>query len=243
MWTTCWLFHQLRQVLLKGGFELKKWRSSSPKVLAQIPTELQEVVPQQDMIDSHSACYPKTLGITWNSRLDSMAAQVQLPKHYVSTKRGVISDTARSFDILGWLAPFILRMKILFQTIWKEKIDWDTPLGVEFAEQHIQWRKELPILRDITLPRCYFSVAQKSSVELHGFADASTQAYAAVVYVRAVYPDGTVSSELVVAKTKVAPLKTVSIPRLELCGAELLSELLVRPVQHSVFPKKIYMVG
>ena len=159
-------------------------------------------------------------------QIDVMAAQVQLPEKYVSTKRGIVSDTARSFDILGWLSPFILRMKVLFQTMWKEKVDWDTPLDEFFAAQHVQWREELPVLRDIQLPRCYFYSATKTSIELHGFADASKLAYAAVIYARATYSDGTVSSALVVAKTKVAPLKTVSIPRLELCGAELLAELL-----------------
>ena len=221
------LFQDLRKVLVKGGFDLRKWRSSSPLVLQQIPQELQETVPEQDMVDAHSAFYPKTLGITWDSRLDVMAAQVQLPDQYTSTKRGIVSDTAKSFDVLGWLAPFILRMKVLFQQMWKQKVGWDTPLKEESQSQHQQWREELSVLKDITLPRCYYSPREQVSVELHGFADASTLAYAAVVYVRAVYADGTVSSELVVAKTKVAPLKTVSIPRLELCGAVLLSELLV----------------
>ena len=221
------LFQDLRKVLVKGGFDLRKWRSSSPLVLQQIPQELQETVPEQDMVDAHSAFYPKTLGITWDSRLDVMAAQVQLPDQYTSTKRGIVSDTAKSFDVLGWLALFILRMKVLFQQMWKQKVGWDTPLKEESQSQHQQWREELSVLKDITLPRCYYSPKEQVSVELHGFADASTLAYAAVVYVRAVYADGTVSTELVVAKTKVAPLKTVSIPRLELCGAVLLSELLV----------------
>ena len=221
------LFQDLRKVLVKGGFDLRKWRSSSTQVLQQIPSELQETVPNQDMVDEHSSSYPKTLGITWNSRVDVMAAQVQLPAQYRSTKRGIVSDTARSFDVLGWLAPFILRMKILFQEMWKQKVDWDTPLKGESQAQHQAWRDELSVLQDITLPRCYYRSAKRVKVELHGFADASTLAYAAVVYVRAVYADGTVSSELVVAKTKVAPLKTVSIPRLELCGAVLLSELMV----------------
>ena len=232
------LFLDLRKVLSKGGFELRKWRSSSPLVLDQIPIALQETIPEQDMVDRHSASYPKTLGIAWNSRSDVMAAQVQLPESFSSTKRGVSSDTAKSFDVLGWLAPFMLRMKVLFQDMWREKVDWDTPLKEESVARHRQWREELPILRDIHLPRCYYNQGERVLVELHGFADASTLAYAAVVYARAVYGDGTVSSRLVVAKTKVAPLKTVSIPRLELCGAVLLSELLVATSRALKVPKE-----
>ena len=232
------LYQELRQVLSRGGFDLRKWRSSSSQVLQKIPPDLQETVPTQEMVDDHSSTYPKTLGITWDSRKDVMAAQVQLPAHYQSTKRGIVSDTARSYDILGWLAPFMLRMKVLFQTMWKQKVDWDTPLKDESRAQHQEWREELAVLQDITLPRCYYLPTRRVKVELQGFADASTLAYAAVVYVRATYVDGTVSSRLVVAKTKVAPLKTVSIPRLELCGAVLLSELLVAVSKALEVPKE-----
>ena len=232
------LFQDLRQVLAKGGFDLRKWRSSSTQVLQHIPAELQETVPTQEMVDDHSSSYPKTLGITWNSRQDVMSAQVQLPAQYKSTKRGIVSDTARSYDVLGWLAPFMLRMKVLFQEMWKQKVDWDTPLKDESQAQHQAWREELSVLQDITLPRCYYLPVRRVKVELQGFADASTLAYAAVVYVRATYVDGTVSSRLVVAKTKVAPLKTVSIPRLELCGAVLLSELLVAVSRALEVPKE-----
>ena len=208
------LYQELRKVLLQGGFDLRKWRSSSPQVLSKIPQELQELLPKQEMVDAHTASYPKTLGITWDSRLDVMVAQVQLPENYISTKRGVVSDTAKSFDVLGWLSPFILRMKVLFQSLWREKIGWDTPLSEDLKAQHVQWRSELSVLKDITLPRCYFSDAAASSLQLHGFSDASEKAYAAVVYVRATYVDGSVTSRLVMAKTRVAPLKTLSVPRL-----------------------------
>ena len=220
------LYHSIRNILLKAGFQLKKWRSSSPEVLAHIPTELQEPMPQQDLVDSRSATYPKTLGIVWDSEQDVMFAQVQLPGHYVSTKRGIVSDTAKSYDILGWLAPFILPMKTLFQLLWKMKLDWDTPLEESLAEKHKEWREQLPLLKSVVLDRCYFGPAASISVSLHGFSDASEAAFAAAVYIRAVYIDGSVSSKLVVAKTRVAPLHTVSMPRLELCGAEMLSELL-----------------
>ena len=222
------LFQALRALLLKAGFDLKKWRSSSAEVLAAIPSELQEALPEQEMIDQHANAYPKTLGIAWDSRRDVMAAQVQLPDHYVSTKRGIISDTAKSFDVLGWLAPFIINMKILFQLLWKEKgkMGWDDPLEEGLVMRHQEWREQLSELKTLTLPRCYFSAGAPTSIQLHGFADASKDAYAAAVYLRATYPDGSISCRLVVAKTRVAPLKTVSIPRLELCAAVMLAELL-----------------
>ena len=220
------LHHELRQVLAKGGFQLRKWRSSSSTVLQQIPAELREAMPAKEMVDAYSSDYPKALGIAWDSRRDELAVQVQLPSSFVSTKRGVASDTAKSFDVLGWLSPFMLHMKLLFQSMWKEKIDWDTPLKDSLVEQHVWWRKELPLLKQVTVPRCYYPGGIPQQTELHGFSDASEAAYSAVVYVRATYKDGSVSSMLVVAKTKVAPLKRVSITRLELCGAVLLTELL-----------------
>ena len=220
------LYNELRELLLKGGFSLKKWRSSSADVLKAIPTELQELIPKQELVDGHSTTYPKTLGITWDSRLDKMSVQVQLPKEYTSTKRGIVSDTARSYDVLGWVAPVIISMKILYQSLWKKKLGWDQIPDAETIRLHSEWREQLPVLSTVTLPRCYFAPGTVTSTQLHGFCDASAQAYAAVVYLRATYSDGSVTSRLVVAKTKVAPLNTVSIPRLELCGAVLLAELL-----------------
>ena len=220
------LYHELRGLLLKGGFNLKKWRSSSPGVLNSIPSELQELIPKQELVDSHSANYPKTLGITWDSRLDEMAVQVQLPEEYVSTKRGIVSDTARSYDVLGWVAPVIVSMKILYQSLWKKKLGWDQTPDDETVRLHKEWRQQLPLLSSVTLPRCYFAPGKVMSVQLHGFSDASAQAYAAVIYIRATYADDSATSRLVVAKTKVAPLNAISIPRLELCGAVLLAELL-----------------
>ena len=205
------LCQSLRDLLSKAGFELKKWRSSSTRLLQSIPSDLQEVLPQQEMVDHHAYSYPKTLGIAWDSRKDEMAAQVQLPEPYTSTKRGIVSDTARSYDLLGWLSTFILSMKVLFQQLWKQKLGWDTPLEGELANKHQEWRSQLHILKSVTVPRCYFSPGTTVTTQLHGFSDASEKAYAAVIYIRATYQDNSVSSRLVIAKTKVAPL----------CGASL----------------------
>ena len=122
------LFRELREMLSKGGFDLRKWRSNSPNVLKAIPSELQEPLPNQDLVDSHSASYPKALGITWDSRKDVMSTHVQLPSSFASTKRGVISDVARAYDVLGWIAPVILQMKVLFQQLWQLKLKSFPPM-------------------------------------------------------------------------------------------------------------------
>lgn len=76
------------------------------------------------------------------------------------------------------------------------------------------------------VPRCYFNVYTKPrQIELHGFSDASRRAYAAAVYIRSVYDGGSVQVQLVASKSRVAPIKEQSIPRLELLGAVILARL------------------
>ena len=220
------LHKELRSMLAKGGFDLRKWRSSSQEVLAEIEPQLLEKVPTQDLVDKHSSAYPKALGVVWNSSQDTMSTSVNLPTAYSSTKRGIISDVAKTFDILGWLAPTILQMKVMYQQLWEEKLGWDDPVPNHYQARHKVWRDQLKLLAEIQLPRCYFTSEPTLSIDLHGFSDASEAAYAAVVYVRATYQTQPPTCRLVMAKTKVAPVKTLSMPRLELCGAALLAKLL-----------------
>ena len=121
-----------------------------------------------------------------HSTQDTMSTSLHLPVKCASTKRGVILDVARTFDILGWLAPTIITMKILYQQLWELKLAWDKDIPPDQLTQHIEWREQLPLLQQ---PRCYFAKATKLKVELHGFCDASQAAYAAVIYIRATYQD------------------------------------------------------
>ena len=120
------LREEISTILSKAGFNIKKWRSSSSEVLSSIPFQLLEPLPTQELIDDHSAKYPKALGLSWDSRKDQMSTQVNLPENYFRTKRGVISDIARTFDILGWISPVVLVMKMLYRDLWLRKLDWDT---------------------------------------------------------------------------------------------------------------------
>ena len=107
------------------------------------------------------------------------------------------------------------------------QIGWDDTIPEGIRESWERWRRELPLLTNIHVRRCYFpSDAKIISTQLHGFCDASEVAYAGVLYLRMVDTAGKVYVSLVMSKTKVAPLKRMSIPRLELSGANLLSKLL-----------------
>ena len=116
------LYSDLRSILGKAGFQLRKWRSSSSQVLDSIPADLCEPMPTPDLVDLHSASYPKALGVAWDSLADTMATHVELPSTYSSTKRGIISDIAKTFDVLGWLSPAILPMKLLYRQLWQLKM-------------------------------------------------------------------------------------------------------------------------
>ena len=220
------LYQEISSMLEKGSFYLRKWRSSSSQVLGNIPSSIQETMPTLELTDQHSATYPKALGVSWDSGRDTMFTNIGLPSKYAQTKRGVISDIARTFDVLGWITPAILPMKIMFRELWKEGKSWDEPISDLQATQHLLWRSDLSALKEVHLPRCYFRKEKPSNSQLHGFADSSKEAYAAVVYLRATYPTLPPSIQLVVAKSKVAPLKTRTIPQLELCAANLLARLL-----------------
>lgn len=153
----------------------------------------------------------------------------ELPPVADLTKRTLVSDVAKiyMYDILGWYSPTIITMKILLQKTWEAGISWDDIVSNEIHDRWFTWRTELTCLTTKYIPRCYFPKDGRIMCkQLHGFSDASESAYAAVVYFRSMDTDGKVYVSLVTAKTKVAPIKRLTIPRLELCGAQLLAHLL-----------------
>ena len=223
---TITLYKDISKILEKAGFKLRKYRSNSQEVLDNIPKELIEPTPAKEMMDFHSQNYPKALGLRWDSDNDTMSTDVSHSSKPAQTKKEVLSDTSKTFDILGWITPAILPMKMLLQDLWQLKVGWDDQLPQYYLEEHIRWRKELPLLSDIRLPRSYFLQDEILTVQLHGFSDASERAYGAVIYIRATYVNSSPTCRLVTAKSRVAPLKQRTIPELELCGAVLLAGML-----------------
>ena len=222
------LLDDMRTVLQHGNFNLCKWRSSSAKVLKHLPDHLIEPSLVKKETAAHSATHSKALGLEWDSSKDVMAPSICVSPAYQPTKRGIISDVSKSYDILGWIAPATLLMKLLFQQFWKKGQGWDDTASKEDIQLHLKWRTVLPLLCSKQLPRRYSSHPQTMlHQELHGFSDASLKAYGAVVYLRTVYSDRPPEIALVTAKTKVAKLKPSTVPRLELEGAVLLTKLLI----------------
>ena len=230
------LYTQLRCLFQRGGFPLRKWNSSEPEVLDAIDPALRNTT--ESITLSESDQYTKALGFEWNTtndhfRLTPVQDIVSL-NHL--TKRKFVSDIAKVFDVLGWFAPTTIKMKILLQRIWELKIDWDDDVPSWIQDVWFHWRSELPTLCSHHISRYYFPKnTQVATVQLHGFSDASEDAYSGVVYIRGEDVQGHIHVSLVMAKTRVAPIKRLTIPRLELCGAHLLAELL-----HHL--KRIYQV-
>lgn len=217
---------ELQTLFARAGFHLRKWNTSESAVLKQIPAELRDASATQEIREAD--VFTRTLGIEWSASEDYFRLTVgEAPSSDSLTKRKLVSEIAKIFDVLGWFAPCIVSMKILLQRVWERKTDWDDLVPFDIKEAWEQWRSELDTLSTVRLSRCYYLKSSKIvDTQLHGFSDASEDAYAGVVYLRSVDESNHVHISLVTSKTKVSPIKRLSIPRLELCGANLLADIL-----------------
>jgi len=145
----------------------------------------------------------------------------------VVTKRSFLRELSKVLDPLGFLAPFHIRAKMIMQEIWLTGADWDEQLGPDLHQKAVQWLTELLEIPAVRFPRCLQLNHETRQNQLHVFVDASQDAYGAVVYDVKSYDSGEISSRLVSAKSRVSPLKSVSIPRLELMAAVLGVNLLM----------------
>lgn len=218
----------IRKILECGHFQLRKWNSNCWETLTAIagsPTS-EETIKLSDVETT-------VLGLHWNPIEDELLYKVELHQGAEwPTKRSVLSDVGKLYDPTGMLAPVIVVAKIFIQTLWRAGLEWDAPLTAELRDSWILFREALPQLSQLRIPR-WLGMRDASKPTLLGFCDASTKAYAAVIYIH-VNPEGSPSQMAIVAsKTRVAPVKEISIPRLELAAAQLLAKLL-KSVQQSL---------
>jgi hypothetical protein len=114
-----------------------------------------------------------------------------------------------------------VRAKILLQDLWLEKSDWHSSLSPPLLRCWLELVHSLKTLPVIRITRWTYLSLDVPDVELHAFCDASTRAYAASLYLRLPVSPYRFHTILLIAKTKVAPTQTITVPRLELCAAQL----------------------
>jgi hypothetical protein len=216
------IVNDLNLLLSKGGMTLRKWTSNDPEILEKLPSSLK----RNEGIEFHEEEFQsvKTLGICWDPEKDAFHFKV----NYIAdkcTKRYILSTIAKIYDPLGWLAPTIIIAKMFMQDLWSLKVTWDEELPLNDIQRWKKFANELEALTTISIPRWIHYT--EGDVALIGFCDASEKAFAAVIYSRTTDDKGNVTVTLLTAKTRVAPVKNhQTIPRLELCGALLLAELM-----------------
>ncbi|XP_067623897.1 uncharacterized protein [Eurosta solidaginis] len=218
------LCHQMEELLAAGGFQLTKWRSNSNRINCFIDKQSSE---GEAWLNAHMEA--SVLGLRWSPSGDEFAFAVQsLPNINTTswTKRSVLSITARIYDPDGLVSPFVINAKILIQKIWKERQEWDAVLPDHLKTEWLSIFSQIPLFNDLRIPR-WIGYARRFTMNLHGFSDASMQALGAAIYAT-IHTDDGVKSNILLAKSRVAPLRGETIPRLELRAAMLLSELMHR---------------
>lgn len=232
------LQEELVEVMRKGGFTLRKWCANHPQLLHNIPQGDLEVNLDFESTKDDTV---KTLGLVWLPKDDKLGVKVNTDDTKRITKRTVTSDLARLFDPLGILSPILVTAKIFIQELWELKLDWDQSLPESLHTKWIAFRSDLNILKTLQVPRHIFKGRVPETLQLHIFTDASEKAYGAAAYIRSVFKDGTIMAHLLCAKSRVAPLKRQTIPRLELCAAVLGAQLAARIRSDLQFASPIWL--
>eukprot|EP00794_Sanderia_malayensis_P017243 gene17243-biopygen14837 len=227
-----------KERMKEGGFTLRKWKTSDKKLAEEIwqrEGEVKQKLEDQSYTKETLGAQvnekgkTKVLGLAWDNEKDEIEfdlAKIGKMNETKPTKRGILSILASVFDPLGLISPIAVSAKILFQELCVETLGWDDPLPEEKSVRWEAWLRDLLDTRSVTVSRCMLDNVKGDILkrEIHGFADASKKAYCAMVYL-VCYSTKGIYTKLLAAKTRVAPLKTLSIPRLELMSARVLANL------------------
>ena len=206
-------YKDAKHIMSEANFNLRSWASNSQKLQALAKTD--------GILDSNTSV--NLLGLKWNTCTDTISItqkQIESQGKTSITKRSILQGASKLYDPLGWLSPITIRARILLQDVWKQRINWDDPLDSNFQTRWQHIAVDLQEVATIELPRKYFTLSPNKPIYLHVFADASMKAYGAVAYLQI---DGKVA--FVMAKSRVAPLKNLTLPRLELKAAVVAAQL------------------
>lgn len=213
------IYDQVSTILRKGGFQLAKWATNHPGLMKEIG--------QEDQLDvSHDIPLEAgVLGLSWFPQQDVFRIKVNITEQStVPTKRELVSTVAKIYDPSGIIAPVLIRGRMMIQEVWRCHVNWDKRIPSNLSPAWRQLMDDISEIHSIEVPR-WMGATDKAIHELHIFGDASEKAFGAVAYLRTEDTNGEVRCCLITSKSKVSPIKQVTIPRLELEAAKMAARL------------------
>ena len=219
------LIKNTKSLCQKGGFRLHKFTSNSQIVISSIPPEDRATKTKHPSLLNGTAI-ERALGVHWCIESDTLQFRIEL-KDKPFSRRGILSTVSSVYDPLGLVAPFILLGKRILQELCREGVDWDDDIPDNIRARWEKWRAELPLLERLKFPRCYKpeDLGEVKTVELYHFSDASQNGYGQCSYLRLMDDAESIHCSLVIAKSRVTPLKPVTVSRLELTAALVASKM------------------
>ena len=224
-------------MLAKGGFNLTKFGSN----IDHLPAELQHSgnsAPADAKVNPKPDESSHVLGLKWNHASDTLIVSrgTSPDTNKTITQRVVLSLVSAVYDPIGLVAPYTVQARLLFKDIWRlSGQQWDDDLPDKIVTKFNEWSKELPTLSEIQIPRSYFE-ERVDSLELHMFGDSSQDFFSAVAFLRgkvATTTGHTTELAFVFGKARVAPMKALTIPKLEL-QASLLAARLRKEIENAL---------
>lgn len=220
---------EMDEILASGHFKVKSWISNVDiGKNSKVKTENENENSDTQCLDSLKplGSQDMVLGTSWDRERDKLKICAKLPKEFTAlTKRTVFSICAGVYDILGYTAPFVIRAKIAMQETWAAKLDWDTELPEDMKIVWNEWFEELKKLKTVEFDRSLTPHDAVGKAMLIISCDSSIKAFGAVAHIRWTLNNGKFTTRFVMAKSRVAPLRQVPIPRLELNSCVLAARL------------------
>jgi hypothetical protein len=173
---------EIASILKDGGFQLCKWASNCAELLPK-STDLFEI---SKFITLDLQADTKTLGLLWNCATDKLKYNISDFSTNPVTKRGILSIIAQIYDLIGLISSIVVRAKIILQNLWSLNLNWDDQVPPSIENLWSQFLTDLRHLPNLQIPRKVINSSPAVVIELHGFCDASIQAYGACIYIRSI---------------------------------------------------------
>ena len=222
--------------LSKASFNLRKFQSNSKELESKLQAKYGET--DNPTVTGKT----KVLGVIWDKENDELCFELKTLMNLKPTKRNVLKALASIYDPLGLINPIVLTLKLFFQKLCLNKLDWDTPLDGDLLAEWQSIVNDFEYAKEIRVERAYQGVEKVKEVQLHGFSDASDDAHGCCIYTRIVTNDGEIKTSLVTAKSHVNPIKSktkakaddenLTTPRMELVAILILSRLMKVVQEH-----------